>query len=93
MVFLIKSYLGHLCGTSVFVFIFSILPLGTGSLDPVCLYVCHEIAMEIKMLLQFENYEQRCTKYSQGTPKQCVSRLDSNLQHRSDNLNIFFKRH
>lgn len=49
--------------------------------------------MEIKVMLQVENYEQSCIKYSQGTPKQRVAQLDSNLWYRFDNLSIFSKRH
>lgn len=49
--------------------------------------------MEIKVMLQVENYEQSCIKYPQGTPKQHVAQLDSNLWYRFDNLNIFSKRH
>jgi len=49
--------------------------------------------MEIKVMFHIDNYEQSCVKYSQGTPKQHVAPLDSNLWYRSDNLNIFSKRH
>lgn len=49
--------------------------------------------MEIKVLLQVDNYKQSCIKYSQGTPKLHVAPLDSNLWYRFDNLNIFSKRH